>query len=63
MVSVTLAISATDASGKKKETNITNINPEKSNADLKEFAIKLTALTKNNYAGAQKITKEDITGA
>lgn len=59
-VAVTLNITANSQNNKKQETNVTAINPNATNADLKAFAVKLINLTGSTFTGAYKVTKEDI---
>lgn len=54
-----LIINATN-SGKKLQKAITNINPDKSNSVLKEFAQKVNALTTNNYVDATRVNKMSV---
>lgn len=61
MANYSLQINATDQSDKKVTTNVQHINGSASNAVLLQFARKLNALTQNEFDGAVKITKEDIT--
>ena len=57
---VTLSINTTDTSAKKQTTNISNVNPQATNANLLQFAQMLVALTTDTYNGATKITKESV---
>lgn len=57
---VSIQIASTDTADKKITTNITDVNPEATNATLKQFAQQLNALTTNSYTGLTKTTKEDI---
>ena len=45
---------------KKTTTNVSYVNPQATNANLKEFAQMLIALTTDNYVGVTKITKESV---
>ena len=57
---VTLSINTTDTSARKQVTNVSNVNPQATNAKLLEFAQMLTALTTDVYQSATKITKESV---
>ena len=57
---VTLSINTTDTNSKKQTINVSNINPEATNAKLLEFAYMLVALTTDTYEKATKITKESV---
>lgn len=57
---VTMTITATDTTGKKITTNVSDINPEATNQNIKSFAQQLNALTTNTYVQTSKTTKEDI---
>ena len=57
---VTLSISTKDQSGIKHTTNVSYVNPQATNEQLKEFALMLVALTYETYEGATKITKESV---
>lgn len=59
-MNTSLMINSTNA-GKKYQKAIANINPEKSNAILEEFAQKLTGLSTNSYVGASRVDKSDVT--
>lgn len=59
-VKVSATITATDTTGKKLSTNISDINPEATNQNIKTFAQMLNSLTTNNYVETTKITKETI---
>ena len=59
-IKVSATITATDNTDKKLTTNITNINPEATNANIKTFAQMLNQLTTNSYVVTTKTTKEDI---
>ncbi len=54
-----LIINSTNG-GKKVSKAISNINPEKDNATLKEFAQKVNALTTNNYVDATRVNKMSV---
>lgn len=58
-----ILIESIDASGKKIQKAVTNVNPTASNSDLKDFAESLNALTGNTYVGTVKVDREDITTA
>lgn len=49
-----------DTSGKKNSTTLSYVNPNASNADLKEYAERLASLTADTYEGATKITKTNL---
>ena len=55
-----MTITATDTTGKKITTNVSDINPEATNQNIKSFAQQLNALTTNTYVQTSKTTKEDI---
>ncbi len=57
---VTLEISSVDSVDKKHKTNISYINPQATNEQIKEFARKLISLTNDMYLGVSKVTKEDV---
>ena len=59
-VKVSATITATDTTGKKFSTNISDINPEATNQIIKTFAQMLNSLTTNTYVETTKITKETI---
>lgn len=56
-----LKIESRDEDLNKVERTITNINNAKSNAELKEFAMKIIDLTNETYIGAERIDKLDVT--
>lgn len=57
---ISLVISSTDTSEKKNTTTVTNINPEATNAQIKQLAQKLIAFTTDTYVGVTKVTKEEV---
>ena len=57
---VTLSINTTDTSAKKQTTNVSNVNPQATNANLLQFAQMLVALTTDTYVSTSKITKESV---
>ena len=57
---VTLSINTTDAYGKMRTTNVSNINPQATNANLLQFAQMLVLLTNDTYQSTTKITKESV---
>ncbi len=57
---VTVQIAYTDPLGKKTSEKISYVNPEATNQQIREFALKLMALTDNTYTSATKITEEKI---
>lgn len=57
---MTVQINFTDQNGKKTSNKISYINPEATNQQIREFALKLMALTDNTYNSATKITEEQI---
>lgn len=57
---VTLSINTTDINDKKQVTNVSNVNPQATNANLLQFAQILVALTTDTYVSAMKITKESV---
>ena len=57
---VTLSINTTDMSAKNHTTNISNVNPQATNANLLQFAVMLVSLTTDTYVSASKITKESV---
>ena len=60
MAKISIEIDSTTAASKKNTTTISYINPQASNAKLKEFAQMLIALTTDTYEGVTKITKESV---
>lgn len=60
MIKVSATIKATDTTNKNVTTNISDINPEATNQEIKGFAQMLNALTTNVYVETTKITKEVI---
>lgn len=60
MAKVSIEIDSTTTSSKKNTTTISYINPQATNAKLKEFAQMLIALTTDTYEGVTKITKESV---
>lgn len=57
---VSITITATDTNSSKISTNISDVNPEATNQELKTFAQMLNGLTTNSYVETTKITKETI---
>lgn len=57
---VSITITATDTNSSKISTNISDINPEATNQEIKTFAQMLNGLTTNSYVETTKITKETI---
>ena len=57
---ISLVNTSTDTSAKKNTTTVTNINPEATNAQIKQLAQKLIAFTTDTYVGVMKVTKEDV---
>lgn len=57
---VSLVITAEDPNAKKVTTTITDVNPDATNADLKDFALMINDLTQNTYTTAKKVTTEVI---
>lgn len=57
---VSITITATDTNSSKISTNVSDINPEATNQELKTFAQMLNGLTTNSYVETTKITKETI---
>lgn len=55
-----LTLKAKDTSDKSVTTSIRYVNPEQTNAILKEYAQMLNALTTNTYDSLTKVTKEVI---
>ena len=60
MAKVSIEIESTTVASKKNTTTISYINPQATNAKLKEFAQMLIALTTDSYEGVTKITKESV---
>ena len=60
MAKVSIEIESTTIASKKNTTTISYINPQATNAKLKEFAQMLIALTTDTYEGVTKITKESV---
>ena len=60
MAKISIEIDSTTAANKKNTTTISYINPQATNAKLKEFAQMLIALTTDTYEGVTKITKESV---
>ena len=57
---ISLVITSTDTSAKKNTTTVTNINPEATNAQIKQLAQKLIAFTTDTYVGVTKVTKDEV---
>ena len=57
---VTLSIQTNDQLARKQVTNVSNVNPQATNAKLLEFAYMLVGLTTDTYAKSTKITKESV---
>lgn len=57
---ISLVITSTDTLEKKNTTTVTNINPEATNAQIKQLAQKLIAFTTDTYVGLTKVTKEEV---
>ena len=57
---VTLSINTTDSYGKVRTINVSNINPQATNANLLQFAQMLVLLTTDTYQSTTKITKESV---
>ena len=57
---VTISIVTVNSSYKKQTTNVSYVNPEATNENLREFASKLIALTDDTYLSMTKITKESV---
>lgn len=60
MAKISIEIESTTSASKKNTTTISYINPQATNAKLKEFAQMLIALTTDTYEGVTKITKESV---
>lgn len=57
---ISLVISSTDTSDKKQTNTVTHINPEATNAQIRQLAQMFIAFTTDTYVGASKITKESV---
>ena len=57
----TISINYTTQGGKKGQKSITDINPNASGAQLKEFAESLNALTTNVYGNTNRVDRTPIT--
>lgn len=60
MAKVDLKIKAKDTSGNALTSTISYVNPELTNAQLRELASNLNGLTTNNYDEGQKVTTVNI---
>ena len=61
MVKVSIQVTTQEPNSNAKKTDkVTYVNPEASNATLKQFAQKLAALSENRYMSTTKITEEAI---
>lgn len=60
-MNTSLIINSTDSNGKAYQKSISNINPEKANATLGEFAQMLNGLSTNTYVNASRVDKSDVT--
>ena len=66
-IKVAATLTATDNTGAKVKTNISNVNPEATNTTVKNFAQMLNSLTTNSYVQTAKTislicdTDQDIT--
>lgn len=58
-----LIFTATDGSGNKTQKAVTNINPAKTDYELKTFAQSVNALTGNTFVSANRVERTDITNA
>ena len=59
--STSIVITATEAtSGKKRKRSFSDINPKATNAQLKEFAQQLNAMTTNIYAETDRIDRINV---
>lgn len=57
MAKTSIIITSTDTTGKTLQKNITDVNPEATNAQLVTFAQGLNALTTNTYNGTSRVNK------
>ena len=60
MAEISIVIQSTDTSAKKNTTTVTNINPEATNAQIKQLAQKLISFTTDAYVSVTKVTKEEV---
>ena len=61
MVKVSIQVTTQIPSGTTKQVDkITYVNPEATNATLKQFAQQLASLSENRYLSTTKITEEAI---
>lgn len=58
MADISIEIKSKDTADKVVTTTINYVNPEATDALLKQFAQQLTALTNNTYDSTTKVTKE-----
>ena len=63
MANSSLIIESTDQNGKKLQKTLGYINPNATDANVCKFAKMLTALTTNQYVGASRVDKADISNA
>ena len=56
-------IEVVDTAGKKFQKTLTDINPEATSANLRNFAQALNALTTNTFVGAYRINVTDLADA
>lgn len=62
-MSVTLKITSQDGARNEMTTNVNYVNPNTTNATLKEFATELFNLSNNTLLTVNKVVTEDITNA
>ena len=63
MANSSLIIESTDQNGKKLQKTLGYINPNATDSNVCTFAKMLTALTTNQYVGASRVDKADISNA
>lgn len=61
-MSVKLQINMTDVNFNDVKTNIGYVNPEATDSQLYELAVKLCNLTQNTFVSVEKIVKTEIEG-
>lgn len=58
MAETSIQIKAESPQGASMTTTVNYVNPEATNEQLRLLAMKLNSLTRNEYKGATKVTKE-----
>lgn len=59
-MSTSIIIETADSNGKKYQRAIADVDPTKTNFELKTFAINLNALTGNDYVGGTRVERIDL---